>query len=150
MTLKKGDKVRITRAYPSRHNGEIATFIGGGPSSDCDVLLENGCRWCCHEVEPLVDKREQAIYKRICNIKRPKPRGFRVGDKVKCISADKIVIGDDRHIFDTPYNSSICIGRITKIIELGCNYIKIECVVGMGGGEDLKYDPKGFELVVKE
>ncbi len=51
---------------------ELANHFG-------DTLIRN------NKLE-LVDEREQAIYKRICNIKRPRPKGeFKVGDKVRII-----------------------------------------------------------------
>ncbi len=73
MKFKEGDKVRIIAAVPSTHNGENATFVKMNGLS-YTVLLKKGSIWGCEEIESLVDKREQAIYKRLCNIKRPKPK----------------------------------------------------------------------------
>ncbi len=73
MTFKKGDKVKIIEAAPSYHDGETATY--DEPDHEGHIIILNtGKRWFCDEIEPLMDKREQAIYKRLCNIKRPKPK----------------------------------------------------------------------------
>ena len=85
MEFKKGDKVRVIDASPSTHNGESGTF-DKIEDEGYIVILNSGSPWFCDEIESLLDKREEAIYKRLCGIKRPRPKGvFKVGDKVRII-----------------------------------------------------------------
>ncbi len=95
MTFKKGEKVKIISSIPSTYNGETATY-DRTESKGYVVILNNGNPWFCSEIESLIDKREQSIYKRICNIKRPKPKvvKFKVGDSVECVGTSSGHDGD--------------------------------------------------------
>ncbi len=89
MKLKKGDKVEFIRDYGDiekgrrgRYEGEIigmsSIHLNEGGIIAC---LINGARYL--KLVEDVDKREQAIYARMAKVKRPKPKKFKVGVKVR-------------------------------------------------------------------
>ena len=101
MTFKVGDKVRLVEqsTYTGIWVGDEGIIVKNEGKLLCvDVINKNGLkrragfyyedkRW---EVVNQIDKREQAIYKRLCNIKRPRPKVLEKGTKVK-IRTDLVV-----------------------------------------------------------
>ena len=101
MKFKKGD--RCARVLGGDLGGEylndfyIQKIEGDKVFFKSNVVSNMGCPSWFHKdylnekdvmiIKPLIDGREQAIYKRLCGIKRPKPKTvkFKKGDLVECV-----------------------------------------------------------------
>ena len=94
-----------------------------------------------------MDAREQRIYKRLCGIKRPRPKGrFKVGDMVRVTDNSELMVGTpDSGFYNTPVRSVIPVGTTAKVTHIDAKYIMIAGCRG-GGGDDVMYSPKGFEM----